>query len=73
MLGEWPEGRHHHDHPHPRHHHYGDAQQLINALGEWREGRAREAAESRELEVGIVTAFAHVILIILYHCIVIDQ
>jgi len=27
-------------------------EKLVNVLGEWREGRAREAAESRELEVG---------------------
>ena len=37
---------------------------MVNVLGEWREGRAREAAESRELEVGIVTAFALAIVII---------
>ena len=35
------------------------AQQLVNVLGEWREGRTREAAESRELEVKICKCYSN--------------
>ena len=39
----------------------------MNVLGEWREGRAREAAESRELEVqiAIITMIVNILLIII--------
>ena len=45
---------------------------MVNVLGEWREGRAREAAESREREV----LSQHVIVIIVigqcHHCVFIE-